>query len=105
MVATHADVAQLVEHHLAKVRVAGSNPVVRSERNPLSGGGFVVFGPAQAHLRSYRSCFPVPRLDNGCRSVLPTIVPRIVPRIVPTYVGPITARRSRGRAKVVVSRR
>jgi hypothetical protein len=33
-----ADVAQLVEHHLAKVRVAGSNPVVRSERvspNPL----------------------------------------------------------------------
>ena len=27
---THADVAQLVAHHLAKVRVAGSNPVVRS---------------------------------------------------------------------------
>ena len=26
----HADVAQLVAHHLAKVRVAGSNPVVRS---------------------------------------------------------------------------
>ena len=25
-----ADMAQLVEHHLAKVRVAGSNPVVRS---------------------------------------------------------------------------
>lgn len=30
-----ADVAQLVEHHLAKVRVAGSNPVVRSERLEL----------------------------------------------------------------------
>ena len=29
-----ADVAQLVAHHLAKVRVAGSNPVVRSERPP-----------------------------------------------------------------------
>ena len=28
-----ADVAQLVEHHLAKVRVAGSNPVVRSRRS------------------------------------------------------------------------
>ncbi len=28
---SHADVAQLVEHHLAKVRVAGSNPVVRSK--------------------------------------------------------------------------
>lgn len=27
---THADMAQLVEHHLAKVGVAGSNPVVRS---------------------------------------------------------------------------
>src|SRR4051794_12686704 len=26
----YADVAQLVAHHLAKVRVAGSNPVVRS---------------------------------------------------------------------------
>ena len=31
----HADVAQLVEHHLAKVRVAGSNPVVRSEAPDL----------------------------------------------------------------------
>ena len=27
----NADVAQLVEHNLAKVGVAGSNPVVRSE--------------------------------------------------------------------------
>ena len=26
----NADVAQLVEHHLAKVRVAGSSPVIRS---------------------------------------------------------------------------
>ena len=26
----NADMAQLVEHHLAKVGVAGSNPVVRS---------------------------------------------------------------------------
>ena len=34
----HADVAQLVEHHLAKVRVAGSNPVVRSETTHLPGG-------------------------------------------------------------------
>src|ERR687893_2555778 len=28
----HAEVAQLVEHHLAMVRVAGSNPVFRSGR-------------------------------------------------------------------------
>ena len=43
----HADVAQLVAHHLAKVRVASSNLVVRSERSlpfprgevdPLRGG-------------------------------------------------------------------
>ena len=32
-----ADVAQLVAHHLAKVRVAGSNPVVRSEGSRRSG--------------------------------------------------------------------
>ena len=31
----NADVAQLVEHHLAMVRVAGSNPVVRSKCRPL----------------------------------------------------------------------
>ena len=31
-----ADVAQLVEHHLAKVRVAGSSPVVRSEAHSLA---------------------------------------------------------------------
>ena len=37
MNAQQADVAQLVEHHLAKVRVAGSNPVVRSRESPGSG--------------------------------------------------------------------
>ena len=30
---TYADMAQLVEHHLAKVGVAGSNPVVRSRNS------------------------------------------------------------------------
>ena len=30
MLFVHADVAQLVERHLAKVKVAGSRPVVRS---------------------------------------------------------------------------
>ena len=33
----HADVAQLVEHNLAKVGVAGSNPVVRSKKIARSG--------------------------------------------------------------------
>jgi spore coat polysaccharide biosynthesis protein SpsF (cytidylyltransferase family) len=34
VISRYADVAQLVEHHLAKVRVAGSNPVVRSRERP-----------------------------------------------------------------------
>jgi hypothetical protein len=33
----HADVAQLVEHNLAKVGVAGSNPVVRSKKSLVTG--------------------------------------------------------------------
>ena len=33
----HADVAQLVEHHLAKVRVASSNLVIRSKKHQVSG--------------------------------------------------------------------
>jgi hypothetical protein len=43
-----ADVAQLVEHHLAKVRVAGSNPVVRSAKRSshLSGASFDVWDSA-----------------------------------------------------------
>jgi hypothetical protein len=32
-------VAQLVEHHLAKVRVAGSNPVVRSTSSRFKAPG------------------------------------------------------------------
>ena len=32
-----AGVAQLVEHHLAKVRVAGSSPVARSEKVQVRG--------------------------------------------------------------------
>ena len=41
-----ADMAQLVEHHLAKVRVAGSNPVVRSRifQATLYGVAFFIFG-------------------------------------------------------------
>ena len=35
----NADVAQLVEHHLAKVRVAGSSPVIRSVSDFRSYGG------------------------------------------------------------------
>ena len=48
LIGKHADVAQLVEHHLAKVRVAGSNPVVRSERvSYLCRGRFFTGGVAE----------------------------------------------------------
>ena len=50
-----ADVAQLVEHHLAKVRVAGSNPVVRSE----------VSGPTRPQLGGVAE-----RRGNGLQSRL-----------------------------------
>ena len=33
----HADVAQLVAHHLAKVRVTGSSPVIRSDHRTDKG--------------------------------------------------------------------
>ena len=42
-VSSSADVAQLVEHHLAKVRVASSNLVVRSIRKaPAPAGAFLM---------------------------------------------------------------
>ena len=39
----NAKIAQLVEHHLAKVEVAGSNPVFRSTSTPLSHHGWSFF--------------------------------------------------------------
>ena len=53
--------AQLVEHHLAKVRVAGSNPVVRS-REFRRARRFVVIGLALAAL-SLAACSGEPRHD------------------------------------------
>ena len=47
----HADVAQLVEHHLAKVRVAGSNPVVRSETPNAVGSDLRLSGSMASLLR------------------------------------------------------
>src|SRR4051812_41678038 len=58
-----ADVAQLVAHHLAKVRVAGSNPVVRSERprQVTCGAGSVEWprGEATACKAVYTGSNPV----------------------------------------------
>ena len=77
MVLPHADVAQLVEHHLAKVRVAGSNPVVRSIDNGTPGQArglsfYLVFRVAGRSCRSAR-----PSRAVGCRDGLypPTLCP------------------------------
>ena len=57
--------AQLVEHHLAKVRVAGSNPVVRSERVSPNPNGELCFlvewprGEATDCKSVYTGSYPV----------------------------------------------
>jgi hypothetical protein len=69
-----ADVAQLVEHHLAKVRVAGSSPVVRSERvSPNPSWGAVFPGGVaerrgnglQIRVRGFKSRLHLGRLAQG----------------------------------------
>jgi len=62
----YADVAQLVEHHLAKVRVAGSNPVVRSKKSPVR---ILKEGPERVSLLlSQRRCATyVPQRYPGAR--------------------------------------
>ena len=61
----YADVAQLVEHHLAKVRVASSNLVIRSKKHQASGPLWVA-GLRVPVARRYESAlycriFPAPR--------------------------------------------
>ena len=64
----HADVAQLVEHHLAKVRVAGSNPVVRSNfPRSVAVRGALVFTMAQ-----WSSPGSAPPTKLGVRRLRPT---------------------------------
>lgn len=53
-----ADMAQLVEHHLAKVRVAGSNLVFRSKKTHAIGAGKTpsrVFFYAKVFSKRFRS--------------------------------------------------
>ena len=58
----NAEVAQLVEHHLAMVRVAGSNPVFRSGCEAVDG---CTGGMAEWLGKGLQN--PVPRFDSGCR--------------------------------------
>ena len=71
-----ADVAQLVEHHLAKVRVAGSSPVIRSQSGihtiPLGVVGWPR-GEAAACKAVYTGSNPVPTSGDWRRgSALPS---------------------------------
>ena len=50
---TYAEVAQLVEHHLAKVRVAGSNLVFRSKTDLLRSVFFILYTKKATQM----SCF------------------------------------------------
>ena len=72
-----ADVAQLVEHHLAKVRVAGSSPVIRSEEpgapspQRLSGGLAERLGTGlQSRLHRFESGTHLGRLAQRERASL-----------------------------------
>src|SRR5262249_35220579 len=72
MMGVHADVAQLVEHHLAKVGVAGSNPVVRprnylrKRRSPRRAVPPAPHGDAGVlHKRRARSGDAAPRGGEG----------------------------------------
>ena len=69
-----ADVAQLVAHHLAKVRVAGSNPVVRSEGLTWSHlGGLLRWSGREARQRpakpSTRVQIPSPPRSTSTQAV------------------------------------
>ena len=79
---SHADVAQLVEHHLAKVRVAGSNPVVRSTGTPGFSQGFLAVylrfragvGPGRQCLRPTPSRVVTRRTAPFCVPVVSQLV-------------------------------
>jgi hypothetical protein len=63
----HADVAQLVAHHLAKVRVAGSNPVIRSKvhwHQPQRWSGRVVRQRPAKPCTRVRFPSPPPRMTR-----------------------------------------
>ena len=62
--------AQLVEHHLAKVRVAGSNPVVRSISGLLNGHFLMAASLSQSSLHildHYLNVLPTFTIREGHR--------------------------------------
>ena len=74
-----ADVAQLVEHHLAKVRVAGSNPVVRSERvSPIPAGSSASYSTGASRLSRWSGREARQRTANPCTRVQIPSPPRAI---------------------------
>jgi hypothetical protein len=71
--ASRADVAQLVEHHLAKVRVAGSNPVVRSRKVQVTALREAKIGPSPRVWSSAQICSTFPVYGPGTCLVKPVI--------------------------------
>ncbi len=57
----NAKVAQLVEHDLAKVGVAGSNPVFRSKLNPLVRQRVFLFAKMFTEYRGILAFLPIPQ--------------------------------------------
>ncbi len=70
--------AQLVEHHLAKVGVAGSNPVVRSrtsEPEVSTSGSFVSYGMATWPSGKAEACKAfTPGSNPGVASIFPSYI-------------------------------
>src|SRR5437870_1554001 len=71
----HADVAQLVEHRLAKVGVAGSNPVVRSRLRPLTFGNAFFVRSSDALTRGHSN--ETPTGDVAVSASVRLTMPRI----------------------------
>jgi hypothetical protein len=91
-------VAQLVEHNLAKVGVAGSNPVVRSKSELVSGCVLVSQpcspSPTNPRVRAFAVAVFVVMLGAGCSSSksTPSSAPTTTVPTVPTaYVRAYTA--------------
>ena len=105
-----ADVAQLVEHHLAKVRVAGSNPVVRSEvpigsRQVPRPGGVAEWhrqGPAKPCTRVRFP--PPPRRPAGARGAISSVGEHYLDTVGVTGSIPVSATRGTNRTQPHIRR-
>ena len=80
----NAGIAQLVEHQLPKLRVAGSNPVSRSKK---------IKELAEKANSFFIGTWPRVQVDWGCylRSLVPFAPRPLVHRVIPTQPYPLSA--------------